>query len=166
MKRLALLTTVAMALPVAVAYADPPVRVIVRDDAPQTYQRDRGGAVVVFKRDRYDRFERSRWASRDYRARWNALGGAYNAQIDAQTIHLDGKRYGKLRIEGLRGAPVIQRMQVTFANGGTQMVDLNMRLSSGVGEVIDLEGARDRRISQIVVFSAPRTSGTFAVYGA
>ena len=122
MKRLVLLvTTIATALPVAAAYAEPPVRVIVRDDAPQ---RDRG-AIVVFKRDRYDHFNGSRWASRDYRGRWTSLGGAYHAQVDAQTIHLDGKRYGKLRIEGLKGAPVIQRMQVTFANGGTKMVDLN-----------------------------------------
>jgi hypothetical protein len=165
MKRLALLTTIAMALPVAAAYADPPVRVIVRDDARQTRDHDRDrGAIVVFKRDRYDRFERSRWA-RDYRDRWTSMG-VYPAHTPIQTIHLDGRRYGKLRIEGLKGAPVIQRMEITFANGGTQMVDLNMRLSRGVGEVIDLEGTRDRRISQIMVYSAPRASGAFAVYGA
>lgn len=162
MKRLALLmTAAALALPAAVASADPDVRVQVRGEARLEPGR---GDVVVLKRDRYERFDRSRWGGREYRGRWNSLG-FYNSQTDAQALHLDGRRYGKLRIEATRGAPVIERMVIDFGNGRTQVVDLNMRLTPGVGEVIDLDGVRDRRIARIMVYSAPRTRGTFQVFG-
>jgi hypothetical protein len=115
-------------------------------------------------RDPYTSYGRSHWA-KDFRGHWTALGGQYNAQTDAQAIHLDNRRYSKLRIEGGHGEPVIQRITITFGDRSTQSVDLNMRLSPGAGEVIDLNGIGDRKITQIMVYSAPRTKGSFSIYG-
>jgi len=76
-----------------------------------------------------------------------------------------GNRYSKLRIQGTSGAPVVTRVTVHFARGGSQVVDLNERLSGGAGSVIDLNGDT-RRISRIVVQTDGRSRGEYAVYGA
>jgi hypothetical protein len=114
-------------------------------------------------REAYQSYNHSHW-NKDFRGRWTPLGGQYNAQTDVQSIHLDGRKYSKLRVEGAKGEPVIQRMTVTFGDRSTQTVDLNMRLSPGTGEVIDLNGIGDRKILQIMVYSAPHTRGSFSIY--
>jgi hypothetical protein len=155
MKQTAVWTALALAAPMfaapLVASAQPRVEI-------------RGEIRGDWHRDPYTNYSRSHWA-RDFRGRWTPLGGQYNAQTDVQAIHLDNRRYSRLRIEGGHGEPVIQRMTITFANGGQQTVDLNMRLTPGAGEVIDLNGIGDRKITQIMVYSAPRTRGSFSIYG-
>jgi len=156
MKHIAVWTALALGAPMfAPLTASAQVRVEGRVEI-----RDRGD----WHREPYQSYGRSHWA-KDFRGRWNPLGGQYNAQTDVQAIHLDNKRYSKLRIEGGHGEPVIQRMTITFGDRSTQTVDLNMRLSPGAGEVIDLNGIGERRITQILVYSAPHTRGSFSIYG-
>jgi hypothetical protein len=159
MKRIALLTSLAMAAPVA-AYASPPVRVA----DVQVYERDRDPSITVrWNHERYERFGRSRHAHD--RGRWVSLGDGFSAANQRQFIAVNGVgRYRKLRIEGVRGEPVIAKVTIEFENG-TQSVEFNERLPNGAGEVIDLNGDV-RKINRIIVYTDPRSRGAYSVYGA
>lgn len=164
MRRIALCTVLAITASTAVAFADPPQTY----DRDRTHDhdrdRDRDRADGGWTRDRYDHYGRSHWA-RDFRGRWVALARAYSAASERQFIHVDGGRYRKLRVEGVRGQPVIRKIAIEFGDGTAQAVDLDMRLSSGTGEVIDLNGDV-RRIKRIIVYSDPRARGSYSIYGA
>src|SRR5262249_26249545 len=147
MRGIALFTTLAMSIGTA-AIADP-VRAGDRDD-PQVRWRDRdhdNDPNGQWTRDRYDRYGDSHW-SRDFHGRWMTLARAYSAQSQRQFIAVRGERLSKLRVEGVRGAPVIQKIAIEFRDGSSQAVDLDMRLPRGTGEVIDLNGGV-RRVNRI-----------------
>jgi hypothetical protein len=158
MKGIVLFTTIALAAGTAgtVASAQPSVdaRIQWRDRNP-----DPG-----WTRDRYDRYDNSHWA-RDFRGRWVSLARGYSARSDRQFIQVRGERLSKLRIEADRGAPVIEKIAIEFGNGEMQAVDLNMRLTRGTGEVIDLNG-RDRRVRRVIVYTDSRSRGAYSLYGA
>jgi hypothetical protein len=153
MRHIAFLTAIAIAAPV-VAFAQP----------SRVYVRDRD-AEITWTRDRYDRYDDSRW-SRDYRGRWTPIARSYSTSSDRQFIKLRGEPFSKIRIEGVRGRPVIQKIAIEFMNRTTQAVDLDMELRRGTGEVIDLHGRGDRRINRIIVYTDPRYRGSYTIYGA
>ena len=171
MKSIALLTTLAMSFGTAAVAA--PARVADRDD-PQVQWRDRDrdrdrdsnnpNGNPNWTRDRYDRYNDSHWA-RDFRGRWMTLARAYTTQSDRQFIHTRGARLSKLRVEGVRGMPVIQKIAIEFRDGSTQAVDLDMRLPRGTGEVIDLNGGV-RRVDRIIVYADPHSRGSYSLFGA
>jgi Ni/Co efflux regulator RcnB len=175
MKRIALLTAVALSIPTA-AFAWPHWRVADRDDPQRTYDRDRDhdrdhdrdrdrrGDDGRWNRERYERYERSHWV-KDFRGRWTPLARGYNARTDRQFINLGGERYRKLRIEGVRGEPVILKIAIEFSDKTGQAVEYRESLPSGTGEVIDLTGG-DRRINRIIIYTDPHSRGTYSVYGA
>ena len=158
MKGTAILTALALtASAAAPALAQP-------DNRQRTYERDRADDRT-YSRDRYERWDRSRW-SRDFRGRWVPLATRYSARTDRQFIRLLGEtgRFRKLRIEGVRGAPVIHRIAIEYVGDPTtQVVDLNTQLRRGQGEVIVLNGRS--RINRIVVYSEPRFGGQYSVFG-
>jgi hypothetical protein len=129
----------------------------------RVYVRDRD-AEVTWSRDRYDRYDDSRW-SRDFRGRWVPIARGYSASTDRAFIKLRGEPFRRIRIEAVRGRPVIQKIAIEFQNRETQAVDLDMRLRRGEGEVIDLHGG-ERRINRIIVYTDPRSRGSYTVYGA
>jgi hypothetical protein len=156
MRRIAILTAIAIAAPVAAVYAQPrgEVRVEVRD-------RPDG-----WRHERYDHYGRSRFNT-DFRGRWVSLGRGFNASSQRQLISVNGQnRFSKIRIEGVRGEPMIQKVLIEFAGrrGGEQAVEFNESLPNGAGEVIDLNGD-DRRINRIIVYTDPRSRGSYSVYG-
>jgi hypothetical protein len=168
MIRIALFTALAMAASTAV-YAGPdraPDRDRDRDrdrDYRVDYDRD---APIVYQRDRdhYDRYDDSYW-SREYRGRrWTPLARAFDTRSERQFIALRGDRYRKVRVEGVRGAPMITKVVIEFLDRSTQVVELNSTLPGGAGEVIDLNGGT-RRINRIIVYTDPRTRGAYSVYG-
>ena len=163
MRGIALLTTLAMSFGTAAVAS--PVRVADRDDA-RVQWRDRhdNDPNGQWSRDRYDRYNDSHW-SRDFRGRWMTLASAYSAQSQRQFIPVRGRGLSKLRVEGVRGAPVIQKIAIEFGDGTSQAVDLDMRLPRGSGEVIDLNGGV-RRVNRIIVYTDPRTRGSYSIYGA
>jgi len=166
MRRIALLTALVVSAPLA-AYAAPQVRVADRDDTrkDQDHDRDRDhDRNANWNRERYDRYDRSHWA-KDFHGRWVMLARANDARSERQFIHVDGAgRYRKLRIEGVRGEPVIAKIGIEFSDGTNQVVDYRESLPAGAGEVIDLNGG-DRRISRIMVYTDPHSRGSYAVYG-
>jgi hypothetical protein len=115
-----------------------------------------------FHHEHYDRWNDSHWA-RDFHGRWQVLGRGFNARNDRQPINLSG-RFHKLRLEAVRGEPRINRIAIHFADGTSQTVDVDAQLSTGAGEVIDLDNAGDRRIRRIVVFAEPSTRGVYSVF--
>jgi hypothetical protein len=166
MKRIAFLTALTMLIPAA-AYGWPYGRTADRDDQPRTVFRDRDHDRddPGWSRERYDRYDRSRW-SRDFHGRWVPLAQGYSARTDRQFINLGGYgRYRKLRIEAVRGEPVLLKIAIEFANGTNQAVEYREALPAGTGEVIDLNGDV-RRIKRIIIYTDPRSRGSYSIYGA
>jgi hypothetical protein len=162
MRKIALLTALAMSVPAA-AYAWPLGRIADRNDAQHTYDRDHSDAS--WNRERYERYDHSHWA-KDFRGRWVPLARAYNAATERQFINIGGEgRYRKLRIEGVRGDPTIVKIAIEFSDKSNQAVEFRESLPSGTGEVIDLNGD-DRRIHRIIVYTDPHSRGSYSVYGA
>ncbi|HEY0476506.1 MAG TPA: hypothetical protein VGD37_03230 [Kofleriaceae bacterium] len=166
MKGIALTTLLAMAIPAA-AYAQPvspDQRTYDRDrdggqDRDRDRDRDRGDS---FRRDHYDRFANTRWSNEH--GRWATLARANSASGRREFMVGNTTRYHTFRLEALRGDPMISKIAINFANGQTQVVQLNSTLPAGAGEVIDLQG-NDRRVLRIVVYADPRSRGTYAIYG-
>jgi hypothetical protein len=156
MRSLALLTALAMAVPAVPTIASAQsARVVVR--APDV--------TVNWNRERYDRYEGSRW-HREFRGRWTPLATGYNARSERQFINLGGRgAYRKLRIEGVRGEPVILKIAIEYADRTNQAVEYREALPRGAGEVIDLNGDV-RRINRIIVYTDPGSRGSYSVYGA
>ncbi|HEX7840173.1 MAG TPA: hypothetical protein VF469_22000 [Kofleriaceae bacterium] len=167
MKRIGIATVLALAAP-AVAYAQPPVP----DREPQPYERDRDRDVYrdrynhdhdSYRHEHYDRFGHSHWAS-DLPGRWVTLAHASSASGRREFMVGTTNRYRALRIEGLRGDPAIEKIAINFADGTTQVVQLNATLLAGSGELIDLQG-HERTVLRIVVYADPRSRGVYAIYG-
>jgi hypothetical protein len=161
MKGIALTTLLAMAIPAA-AYAQPvspDQRTYVRD-RDQDRDRDRGDG---FHRDHYDRFANTRWQTEH--GRWATLARANSASGRREFMIGSSTRYHTFRLEALRGDPAISKIAINFADGQTQVVQLNSTLPTGAGEVIDLQG-NNRKVLRIVVYADPRSRGTYAIYGA
>ena len=120
---------------------------------------------MTWNREHYDRYDHSHWR-KDFRGRWEPLAQGFNARTERQYIKLNGNgKYRKLRIEGVRGEPVILKIAIEFADKTGQAVDYRESLPSGSGEVIDLNGG-DRRINRIIVYTDPSSRGSYSVYGA
>jgi hypothetical protein len=163
MRGLVLLTALALA-PASVARADH------RPD------RDRHGDREYRERrdyrdgDRYDDgyFNRDgrRIDRRGDRGRWAPIVQQNSATSERQFINVLGRggRMNRLLVEGVRGAPVIQRVAVEFEDRQTQVWDLNLRLPRGADEVIELGG--HKRIHRIVVYTNPSYRGAYSIYGA
>ena len=157
MKTIALLTALAAAIP-AVAIAQP----------TQTYQRDRDrdgerDRPDWFRHERYDRFGNSRWSG-EVRGRWAQLVRANSASGRREFMINARNRYRAFRLESLRGEPMISKIAVNFADGSTQVIQINGSLPAGSGEFIDLQG-RERRVARIVVYADPSSRGAYAIFG-
>lgn len=162
MNRIAFVTALAVGLSTAAftgSTASAQSRVVVRGEvAVPTVN-------IQWNRDRYEGYENSRW-KREYRGRWTPLATGYSARTERQFIKIGGQgRYKKLRIEGVRGEPVILKVAVEFSDRSTQAVEYNDSFPRGTGEVIDLNGDT-RRIHRIIVYTDPRSRGSYSVYGA
>jgi len=153
MKCIGIATILALAVPAA-AYANPQDR----DRDARTYERDRD-----FRSEHYDRFGSSHWAT-DYRGRWATLARGNAAEGRREFMIGNTNRYHAFRIEGLRGEPMIGKIAINFANGTTQVVQMNSALPAGAGQFIDLQG-NDRKVLRIVVYPEAHSRGTYAIYG-
>jgi hypothetical protein len=75
-----------------------------------------------------------------------------------------GGAYRRLLVEGVRGAPVIERIAVEFTDRQTQVWDVNRRLTRGADHEIRLGGPK--RIHRIIVYTSPQFRGSYSIYGA
>jgi len=133
-----------------------------RDDRLHTYARDSYDGD--WRRDHYDRYQDSHLA-RDFRGQWVLLSHDFPTRAERQIIDGGGERFRRLRIEAAHGEPTITKVVVEFANGTSQVFDLDMHLTHGAGEVISFGGG-DRRIRRIIVYADPQSRGAYSVLGA
>lgn len=163
MRTLAIITTLAIAGgTVGVAAAQPYQRHPDRVEYRHRYDRYNRGYI---QRHHYNRFDRDRWV-RGFRNPWVTLAYDYSGRSQRQFINLRGRggRFSVLRIEGERGAPVINQIAIQYLDGDVQKVRLDARLPAGEGEVIQLDGRR--RIQRVIVYTHPGYRGTYSLYGA
>jgi hypothetical protein len=175
MRRFAWITALAVATTTSVAIAQP-------DFDDFDYQRrdqergwftrhipwayDRDARVYVYDRDRDYPYDRNRYG-RYERGRWVPLAEHYSASTDKQSIAVNGRggRFNRIRVEAVRGAPVIHKIAIEYlGDPNVQAVEMHRRLAPGTGETIRLNG--DRRINRIVVYTEPTYRGAYSIYGA
>jgi len=164
MKGIMLITALAIGAS-SIAGADPVRRDPYNRPAPP--DRDRSNTTErddYFDRDRsaYEQFDRSRWY-RDYRSRWVTLANGFSASTNRQNIPIRGQHFERLRIEGVRGAPLIRQVVVMYTSGATQVIKMNARLRQGSGEVLRLNA---EPIQRIMVYTDPRFGGAYGLHAA
>jgi len=156
MKRILLLTFAALVGMASAAAAWPTPGYWHRPAEPTDVYDDDGFG----DRERYDRYEN--WRGReDYGARWMLVANAYSAETHRQYIDVRGQVLDKLRIESVRGAPMLNQVAIFYLNGTTQVVKLGNRLPWGAGEVIRLNR---EPVGRIIVYTDPRYGGAYSVH--
>lgn len=140
MRRLALLTTLALTGGTLTAAAQPRWR-------DRGYRDDYGYREV--RRDRG----------------WTQLAPVQTARAETQQIMLNGnhQRLRKLRIQAVRGAPVVTRVTIDYMHREPQVVTVNSRVVRGDGAVIRIDP--NARIQRIIVYTEPRYGGAYTVLG-
>jgi hypothetical protein len=98
--------------------------------------------------------------------RWTSLAIS-QVRNNRQVIRVSSRqKLSKLKIEATRGMTMIDKVHITYANGRTQIVEVDARIGmSGRPAMIDLQG-RDRQISRIVIVTKGSSRSSFAVLGA
>lgn len=141
MRRLALLTTLALAGGTLTATADHPWR-----------DRDHRRDDYSYREARRDRG-------------WVQLAPVHKARTETNQIMLNGRhqRIHKLRIQAVRGTPVIYKVTIDYMNRPAQVVSLSSRVVRGDSEVIPIDP--NARIQRILVYSEPRYGGAYTVLG-
>lgn len=102
--------------------------------------------------------------------RWTLLETARPSRFGRQVIDVHSRaRFTKLKLEATRGVAMIDKVMITFANGRTQVVNLDKRLM-GYGAssftVIDLDGFNGRQISKIVILSKSGMRSSYSISAA
>ena len=117
--------------------------------------------------DRGDRYERpDRYDRRDdrrYEERWMTLSSFTPARQGRTTVRLAGRdrHIDRLRIEAVRGTPMVKQVILEYANGDHERLPVDMTLQPGQNHVISLNG--DRRVQRITVYTEPRSGGAFSL---
>jgi hypothetical protein len=83
----------------------------------------------------------------------------------AQTVDIDETlgRFRRLRVQAIRGAAYVDFIEVRYANGEQQHIDVNRRLGRGEVADIDLNGAH--RLQAITVHGEPDNWSQIQVIG-
>ena len=141
MRRLAILTSLALVATSVTAFAQPYGRTERRD-------RDRRG-----DRDR----------GRD--DGWEQLGRVQHARTATQTLMLNGNhsRIRKLMLKPVRGAPMIKSVTIDYFNAPAQVVPVHARIGRGGEAMIRLDARGP--IQRIMIYPNPRYGGSYIVYG-
>jgi hypothetical protein len=73
--------------------------------------------------------------------------------------------YSKLRIDAVSGVVYLQRVTVKFADGTSQIFNVGRRLSARRPSAF-IDFGRPRQMTDIIVATARRPAGEYAIYGA
>lgn len=97
---------------------------------------------------------------------WQALSSPLQLDRGRTVIDVNQRRpFQQLRLQTTSGASRIDRVVVTFENGGRQVINVNQRLSTRNPMVnIDLDGQM-RRVDRIIVMGDSRRGGAIQVFG-
>ncbi|HEY1555613.1 MAG TPA: hypothetical protein VGF94_12335 [Kofleriaceae bacterium] len=97
-------------------------------------------------------------------AGWVPLADHYAANGDQQmvTVGVGTGRFHRLRVEAERGRPYLRTLDVRFADGTLQRIQLGRMLRPGESTVVDLNGG-ERRIVSIMVRTQPDARATYSI---
>jgi hypothetical protein len=120
---------------------------------------------ITYDRGRahYDRYTDSHWAN-EFHGQWKTIAEGSGAEGRREFMLGNDNVYSKLRIEATRGAPAIEKLAVNFGDGSTQVIPINSRLSSGGGEILDLNGS-ERKVIRVIVYPMANSHGAYSVFG-
>ena len=111
-------------------------------------------------------FDRRPAAARPMPQRWVLLDTS-NANDTRNVIRVSSRaKFSKLKLDATRGAAMIDKISVTFANGRTRVIDVNARV--GMNDrplIVDLPGDQ-RQITKIVIQSKGRARASYTVSAA
>lgn len=95
--------------------------------------------------------------------RWVTLADHFSANANRQFIHVDRGDLRRIRVEAVRGTPVIKQVAVEFNDvPDTQIIQLDARLTPGQGQTISLNG---RDVKRVIVYTEPSYGGEYSVFG-
>ena len=95
--------------------------------------------------------------------RWVTLADHYSAESNRQFITVNSGGFRRIRVEAVRGTPVIQQVKVEFNDvPDMQTVKMDARLTPGQGQTISLNG---RDVKRVIVYTDPAYGGAYSVYG-
>jgi len=100
-----------------------------------------------------------------YRSGWIMLGGVDRITAGPTTFRVGrfGKQLSTLKLEGEGRKSLIQRVLIQFANGRTQVVEVNQYLTASNPTIeIDLQG-RTRAVSKVTVYSRNARQSAYRV---
>ena len=98
-------------------------------------------------------------------ANWVPLAERYTANTDRQDIEVGGQigRFRLLRLQAVRGRPVIHRLDVEFLDRTHRQYNIESALDQG-GIVVRLHGGQ-RGIRRITVFTEPSHHAAYEIFG-
>jgi len=103
-------------------------------------------------------------APADRTSEWVELASPTPAKYGREYITVEGP-YARLRIEAIKGRPIVKAVKVRFTDGKEKVVRVYRTLGGKhSSHDVDLGGAR--AIEHIVVITDTDSRGTYAVYGA
>lgn len=102
--------------------------------------------------------------------RWMLLDTAKPTRFGRTVVDVDTKlRFSKLKLEAVRGVSSIDKVMITYANGRTQIVNLDKRLGGWGAQssaIIELDGRASRQITKIVVLGKSTGRGSYSISAA
>lgn len=100
-----------------------------------------------------------------HRAAWTTLGGVNQIADGAMAFRVGrfGEQFSTLRLQSDAGKSLIQRVMIRFADGRTQVVEVNQYLNaSNPAITIDLDG-RARQIAKVTVIGRNARQSAYRV---
>ncbi|HUJ63384.1 MAG TPA: hypothetical protein VLX92_33025 [Kofleriaceae bacterium] len=99
--------------------------------------------------------------------RFFQLGEGHASMSNRQMINVRDQfgRLSMLRLEVIHGEPYIRRVIVRFADGTSDTIPVDRRLSESGDRKVDLPLHGERRVERIIVQSEPNTHATYVVKG-
>lgn len=96
---------------------------------------------------------------------WVELAAATPASHGREFIPVEATRYVRLRIEAVKGRPIIQMLRLTYASGKREVIRVDALLGTRrtPSAFVELRGSDE--LEMIVVLTDRDSSGTYAVYG-
>ncbi|HSK05122.1 MAG TPA: hypothetical protein VK932_27925 [Kofleriaceae bacterium] len=163
----ALITTLVLGSS-SVAMAHPGHAPTVRDHRAPTYQQPTYQQPAYQPVRHQAPIYRSPYQSPFYRPVWVTLGSVDDI-VDGEMSFRVGRfahdrQFTTLKLQSQGGKSLINRVQIRFANGRTQVVELNQYLTASSPSItIDLKGQQARSIAKVTVIGRNARQSAFRV---
>ena len=149
-------SSVAMAHPVSAPVYQPTAQPIYRRPMPPQYAP--GYQPTVYQPTVYEPYHH-------HRASWTTLGAVNQIADGAMAFRVGrfGEQFSTLKLQSDAGKSLIQRVMIRFADGRTQVVEVNQYLNASNPTItIDLDG-RARQVAKVTVIGRNARQSAYRV---